>query len=143
VNSSKPAHILYADDDEDDHIFFKEVVAALTDFPCKVTSTYNGAEMLDFLLKKNKFQKNTEKPDFVIMDLNMPILDGFDILKEMQENAAVPKLHVYVLSVSDKEHDKKKCEELGCAGFYTKPVNFSKLTSLIKEILQKERKSFT
>ena len=131
-------HILYADDDEDDHIFFKEGLATLKELTCRITSAYNGAEVLDILLKKNRYANLDSQPQLIIIDLNMPIIDGFSLLAEMRSTPELKDRPVYVLSVSDKDHDKKRCMDLGCSGFYTKPVNFSKLTALIKDILQKE-----
>jgi CheY-like chemotaxis protein len=134
----KSLHILYADDDEDDHIFFKEGLTSLKEFNCYVTSAYNGAEVLDMLLKRNKFRNVDIIPDLVVLDLNMPVIDGFGILKELRKNSRFVDLPVYILSVSDKEPDKERCRALGCTGFYTKPVNFNKLTSVIREILTEQ-----
>jgi len=141
---SKSIHILYADDDEDDHIFFKEGLESLSEvIKVSVTSAYNGAEVLDFLLKKNRFKGDTSVADIIIVDLNMPVIDGYGLLAEMRNNRSLKPVPVYVLSVSDKEHDIKRCKELGSRGFYTKPVNFSKLTAVIKDILAKENFKFS
>ncbi len=131
-------HILYADDDDDDHIFFQEAFTSLKKSNYKISSVYNGAEVLDFLLKKGKYNiDKTPQADLLILDLNMPVLDGFAILKEIISNPKIKNLPVYVLSVSDKEHDRKACMDLGCAGFFTKPVNFGKLTDVLRIILKK------
>jgi two-component system response regulator len=140
--SSKPTHILYADDDEDDHLFFKESFDSLKLSNYKISSVYDGAEVLEFLLKKGKYAgKDIAPPDFLILDLNMPVLDGYAILKEMISNPKIKSIPVYVLSVSDKADDEQACKELGCAGFYTKPVNFKKLTEVIQSILEKFSKA--
>ncbi len=132
-------HILYADDDEDDHIFFREAFHALNANGYEIVSVYNGAELLNYLGGKGHFSDpGHHKADLLILDLNMPIIDGFGILKEMRSNPNMPKIPVYVLSVSDKDDEMKRCKDLGCAEFYTKPVNFNKLQQVIRDILLKQ-----
>jgi CheY-like chemotaxis protein len=129
-----PKHILYADDDEDDHLFFREAFESLHNGDYELSSVYDGAQVIDFLQQKGKFAN--EKPaDLLILDLNMPLVDGLGILKEMISNPKIKNIPVYILSVSDKAEDERKCKELGCTAFYTKPVNLKMLTDLIKKIL--------
>jgi CheY-like chemotaxis protein len=133
---NKVTHILYADDDEDDHIFFREAFHALNVKGYEIVSVYDGAELLNFLRRKADHSNARHVAiDLLILDLNMPIIDGFGILKELKSNPKLPKIPVYILSVSDKEDEMKRCKELGCAEFYTKPVNFSKLQQVIRDIL--------
>jgi len=127
-------HILYADDDEDDHLFFKEAFDSLNPDGYTLSSVNDGAEVLDFLQQKGKFE-HVRPADLLILDLNMPLIDGYGILKEMISNPKIKNIPVYILSVSDKPEDERRCKALGRAAFYTKPVNFKMLTELIKKIL--------
>jgi CheY-like chemotaxis protein len=130
----QPKHILYADDDEDDHLFFKEAFNSLQRADYKLSFVSDGAEVLEFLQHKGKFA-DALPVDLLILDLNMPLLDGYGILKELISNPRIKNVPTYILSVSDKMEDEKRCKELGCAGFFTKPVNFKMLKTVIEKIL--------
>ncbi len=135
--------ILLADDDADDQEFFN---AALSGLNIKgidarslvaVQAVYNGVEAMDFLLTRNNFRnRGTDLPDFIVLDLNMPVMDGFTVLQEMKEYEQLKNIPVYILTTSRDEGHKKKCLALGCAGFFSKPPKVSELQKVIETMLQ-------
>jgi len=133
-NHNKTLVILMADDDADDHFFFQEALAN-TGRKYTLTSVYNGVELLDRLLKKGAYSEaSTIIPDCIILDLIMPVLDGFATLAQIKANATLQHIPVYVFSTTRNPDDMKKAKELQAAGFYTKPPHYDKLKEVIEEI---------
>lgn len=122
--------ILLADDDEDDHFFFKEAIGQESETPVELISAYDGAQALQIL-----FSSASQLPDILVLDLNMPLMDGFSVLRAVRTSAQTSTMPVHVLSTSDDVRDRRKCEQLGCTSYHVKPVNFAQLRSLINGIL--------
>jgi CheY-like chemotaxis protein len=126
--------IVIADDDIDDHFLIGRAIKE-TNIQHTLLSVYNGLELINLLLKQEKYSASQEQvPDLVLMDLNMPLLDGFGALKQIRENAATRDIAVYVLSTSRFEYDRDKSKELGATGFFVKPYHFDGLKDIIREI---------
>src|SRR5687767_12126541 len=111
--------IVVADDDLDD----QELIArGLKD--CKVrievSAVYNGLQLLDYLLKRQAYRNNKETPDLILIDLNMPLMDGFDVLKQIKKIPSIATIPVFVITTSRSKEDRERALELGASGFYSK-----------------------
>jgi CheY-like chemotaxis protein len=73
------------------------------------------------------------QPDLILLDLNMPGLDGIGFLRKIRNQNRLEKIPVFILTTSSDPGDKRTCESLMVRGFYTKPVDFFEL---IPDILQ-------
>lgn len=112
-------------DDEPDNI---EVVAeSLEYYGITVTTATNGAEALQSLEK--------ELPDLVLMDLSMPVLDGWATLRRIRNDDRLQTLKVIALSAHAILGDKEIALEVGFDGYITKPVNVPTLVEDIKQAL--------
>ncbi|HXU27321.1 MAG TPA: response regulator [Bacteroidia bacterium] len=116
---------------EDDKIDAMTVKRAMKDL--KITNSlihvYNGIEALDYL----KNQSN-EKPCIVLLDLNMPKMNGIELLKNLKNDASLKKLPVVVLTTSNAEKDKTESFNLSVAGYMLKPVDYKQFVDVIKDI---------
>jgi CheY-like chemotaxis protein len=121
-------YIVVADDDEDDHYLVRQAIGEITE--ADVTSVYDGRELLTLLTSDT----HDHHPDFILLDLNMPLLDGFGVLGKIKNNEALKNSPIYILSTSRRDEDKKRSGELGAHGFYTKPILFHQLKEIIEEI---------
>lgn len=128
----RPLHIVIADDDADDHLLVRQAIAEIMN--CEVRSVYNGQELLEYLRRQKKFKDVTSLPDFILLDLNMPLMNGFDVLSTISSDRELKKIPIYILSTSRMEHDRQRSGELGARGFYTKPILFHQLKEIIEEI---------
>jgi chemotaxis family two-component system response regulator Rcp1 len=129
-------NILLVDDDADDHLFFKEAIRDIEVAKCDVASVYNGSQALNFLLKEGAYSNCKEPaPDLIIVDLNMPVMNGISLLNIVKNNNQLKNIPVYILTTSNTLAEREKCERLGCNGFYTKPITIPKLHNLVEEIL--------
>lgn len=126
--------ILMADDDPDDRMLAKE---ALTEnkLANDLYFVEDGEELLDFLHQRGKFNKdNAPKPGLILLDLNMPKMDGREALRELKSNETFRKIPVIVLTTSKAEEDILRTYELGVNSFISKPVTFDELVEVTKQI---------
>jgi len=72
-------------------------------------------------------------PDMVMLDVNMPTMDGISALKLIRENAALAGVPVVMVSVDSHPETTRKCNELGCSGYLTKPVDINDLHFILQE----------
>ncbi len=118
--------ILIADDDEDDRMFTKE--AFDENFEEKEIRFVNdGVELLDYLRRKNKYANPalSPRPSIILLDLNMPKMDGREALREIKSDPKLRTIPVVILTTSKAEHDIVKTYDLGVNCFITKPVSFT------------------
>lgn len=126
IRSSKPILLV-----EDDRIDAMTVKRALKDL--KVTNqlvhTVNGEEALDYL--RNESNK---KPCVILLDLNMPKMNGIEFLKITKGEEGLKKIPVVVLTTSREEQDVTESFNLSVAGYMVKAVDYKKLTETIRTI---------
>jgi CheY-like chemotaxis protein len=122
--------ILCVDDDPDDHMMVCEVIRE-ADNSINVIGAHNGEEALDFL-KNGK--ENGDLPCLVILDINMPRMDGKQTLVEIKKDDVLRQLPVVMLSTSNSPVDKLFCEHYGVS-LYTKPDNVAGFSPILKNLL--------
>ena len=126
MRSSKP--ILLVEDDQVDAMTVKR---ALKDI--KVTNRLNivhdGEKALTFL--KNS---ENEKPGIILLDLNMPRMNGIEFLKIAKKDESLKKIPVVVLTTSKEDQDKVDSFNFGVAGYMIKPVDYRKFVEVVKTI---------
>lgn len=77
-----------------------------------------------------------EKPDLILMDMNMPELDGWEATRQLKATAETKDLPVIALTAHAMSGDRDRALEVGCADYHTKPVEFPKLLAQIEALLQ-------
>jgi CheY-like chemotaxis protein len=129
--------ILLADDDRE---YQTLVQFALDDLPISTTLFWvtDGGELLDFLRGCGKYSGAAlaPRPDHILLDLNMPRMDGREALRELRADAALRGIPVTVMSTSDIEEDQSLAYELGANAFLTKSASFSGLVQIMKDLLK-------
>jgi CheY-like chemotaxis protein len=89
----------------------------------------NGEEALDFLR-----DPTNEKPGIILLDLNMPKMNGIDFLKIAKQDPALKRIPVIVLTTSKDERDRVDSFNLGVAGYMIKPVDYMQFVEVVKAI---------
>ena len=122
-------NILLAEDDEDDRAFFAE---ALTDINpnIELSHAHDGNQLLDLLNGGLNLL-----PEAVFLDLNMPLKNGFESLKEIRANAALDKVAVIILSTSWHQATIDTVYTLGANMYIIKPNSFHRLKDVIEKVL--------
>ncbi len=123
-------HILYIDDDDDDRQLVKEAILEI-DHSLQLMEAPGGNEGLEFL-KKAAQDKNL--PCLVILDMNMPGMDGRETLIAIKNEKKYAKIPVVIFTTSSSKLDQTFCEKYGVE-MITKPLNFSNLNTTIRKML--------
>lgn len=134
-NAKQAQSILIIEDSEDDYEAtlraFKRTNLHNPVFWCK-----SGQDALDFLTHTgvHKGETNSTKPGLILLDLNMPGLDGRKTLQHIKEDSALKKIPVIVLTTSSDERDIEACYQIGANTYVQKPVSFDGLIEAIKRL---------
>lgn len=132
ITGSRPAEILLVEDNEDDVILTRESFK-LAKFAINMHHVVNGEECMMFLYKEKKYT-NVPTPDIILLDLNMPVMDGREVLTEMVKDDHLKHLPVVVLTTSEADSDVIDMYKLRCSSYITKPVDFNKFQDIIHQI---------
>ena len=123
-------NLLLAEDSQDDAFFFRR--ALLKVYPNSLlTHVGNGAAAIEFLMEACSQITKSRIPDLVFLDLKMPVLSGFDVLRWIHDWEAASLLRVIVLSGSDHIGDKNRAMELGAQDYLVKPIRPAELKKQI------------
>jgi CheY-like chemotaxis protein len=119
----KLVHILLVDDNEGDILLTKE---AFEESKVKITISVakNGKEALDFLFKRGVFT-DAKKPDLILLDINMPIINGHEVLRQIKADVNLKKIPVIMLTTSSSEKDISTAYENHCNSYIKKPLEMS------------------
>jgi two-component system, cell cycle response regulator DivK len=79
---------------------------------------------------------NAERPDLILMDMNMPELDGWEATRQIKANQELRDVPVLALTAYALTGDKERAVAAGCVDYHTKPIDFPKLLNQIEELLQ-------
>jgi CheY-like chemotaxis protein len=95
----------------------------------------NGQSALDYLFQEGEFEGTTRPPSLlVLLDLNIPVLDGYQVLKRMKSEECLKRIPVVILTTTDDTREVVKCYELGCNVYVTKPVDYEKFAEAIRNL---------
>lgn len=131
--STVPITILYADDDEDDRMLVRDALAE-SRLRNDLRFVEDGEQLLDYLHRRGKWKdpKLSPRPGLILLDLNMPRLDGREALAEIKKSQELRRIPVVVLTTSKAEEDVLRSYDLGVNSFITKPVTFEALVELMR-----------
>ena len=125
-------HILLVEDNEGDIVLTKETFLDAR-IKNKVSIVRDGEEAINFL--NNKVANEIELlPDLILLDINLPKIDGKEVLHYIKNNDLLKKIPVVILTTSSSETDMKAAYEYDANCFISKPVDFEKLFSVFRLI---------
>ncbi len=122
--------ILWADDDPDDLIMFREILRNI-DHSYDIVEVNNGKEALEYLYNVEQASTNL---CLIILDMNMPIMNGRDALAVIKSEEDFKSIPVVIFTTSSSEMDKMFCRRYGVE-MMTKPPEFTTLTSIVQRLL--------
>lgn len=129
----KPAIILLAEDDPGDQELTRRALEQ-SKIRNELYVVEDGEEALDYLLRRGKYQNPTSspKPDLMLLDLNMPKMDGKQLLEQMRADPSLRRIPVVALTTSKQENDIIRTYDLGANSYIVKPVDIDQFVSAIK-----------
>lgn len=125
--STKPV-ILYAEDDLDDFEALRDALLHLTDAYSMVQAK-NGVEVQNYL------EKEEHPPCMIVLDLNMPVMDGKETLQWLKAQELYKDIPLMVFTTSSREEDIKLCQSHNCT-FFRKPTLYRDLLHIVQMMLQ-------
>jgi len=129
-----PVDILLVEDNPGDIQLTKEALAE-TKILTNLFITENGLEAVNFLFKKNQYQ-NAPRPDIIILDLNLPIKDGREVLDIIKQDESLKRIPVVILTSSKAEEDIVRSYNLHANCYITKPLDFEQFIQIVQNIEQ-------
>lgn len=113
----------------DDNRASRELLRAiLKDFACEITEATHGQEALD--------QIRRERPDLVLLDIDMPVLDGFTVVRAIRQDSHLADLPVVAVTAYAMEGDRDKALAAGFTAYVAKPVRAASLRKQVQELLR-------
>jgi len=96
----------------------------------------DGEECLDFLYRRGKYKNGDAppRPGILLLDVNMPKMDGLSVLECIRNDGPLRRLPVVVLTASEADEDRLKSYNLGANAYIVKPVGFENLSETVKTI---------
>ncbi len=131
-SEARPVEILLVEDDEGDVLLTTEALEA-----SKITNNMhvarNGEEALRFLRREGDFA-GAPRPDIVLLDLNLPRVDGREVLAQIKADDDLRRIPIVVLTTSEAEEDILRSYDLHANAYVTKPVDFERFLQVIQRI---------
>ena len=128
----KPIHILLVEDNEGD-IFLVTEALEEGKIVNKISVTKDGKDAIDFLEKKGKYQ-NAERPDLILLDINLPKKNGFEVLEHIKSQKNLKQIPVIMLTTSSSEKDISMSYKNHANCFITKPVDVENFLKVVYSI---------
>lgn len=127
--------ILMADDDPEDTEMAREALDSAR-LANELHIVGDGEELLDYLNRRGHYQDpvSSPQPGLILLDLNMPKMDGREALSEIKADEELRRIPVVVLTTSSAEEDIYRSYDLGVSGYITKPVSFAGLVAAMSQM---------
>lgn len=119
--------ILQIDDDYDDCDFFLEALGEVS--AASYTAIHNPVHALQ------KLVCNEIRPDLIFLDINMPIMNGMELLTELKKKDLVKNIPVIIFSTSVSSDIENKLQDLGAIGYYVKPNDLNLMKTILKNLV--------
>ena len=95
----------------------------------------DGQEILDFLFKKGTSPKlQTGKAYILLLDIQMPKIDGVQVLAQIKADSTLKKLPVIMITTTDDPREIAKCHEIGCNNYITKPIEYENFVNAVRQL---------
>ncbi|MBI3863761.1 MAG: response regulator [Planctomycetia bacterium] len=127
----QPIEILLVDDNEDDVVLLAESFKD-SRFLNLLHVVHDGAEALAYLRREGQY-KSARAPGLILLDINMPKMNGFEVLQCIKADPHLRTIPVVMLTTSTRDEDVARSYDGGACSFVSKPVNLEKLKEVIKQ----------
>jgi CheY-like chemotaxis protein len=134
-SDSSTIHILLAEDDPDDRLLTRRALEK-SRLANTIQAVEDGEELMQYLRHEGKYADpdSAPRPGLILLDLNMPRMDGREALKKIKSDAELRRIPVIVLTTSEAEQDILQSYDLGVNAFVTKPVTFDDLANALQAL---------
>jgi CheY-like chemotaxis protein len=134
TQNTVPVEILLVEDDPGDVLITREAIES-SKVANRLSVVSNGEEALQFLRREEPFA-DAPRPGLLLLDLNLPRLDGREVLARMKADPDLRRIPVVVLTTSSSDEDIVRSYDLHANAYVTKPVDFDQFMSVVRQIDQ-------
>ena len=100
-----------------------------------IVTLEDGQKAIDYLFKEGDYSSDRNpSPPLILLDLNLPVKDGYQVLRAIKGDERTKAIPVVVLTTTDNPHEIARCYELGCNVYITKPVEYEKFSDAIRKL---------
>lgn len=131
TNGQRPLILIGEDDPADRDLIRRALSGGLADFELAA----DGAEVVEYIDRTLAFNTPTKIPDLIIIDLNMPRLNGKQVLERIHENESISAMPVIVFSSSNRQSDIDECYAAGCASYIVKPTDLEPFMAALDNVI--------
>jgi len=101
----------------------------------EIVTLSDGQQAVDYLFKESTYAEATHAlPLLVLLDLNLPQLDGYQVLTRLKADERTRHIPVIILTTTDEPHEIERCYALGCNVYITKPVEYEQFTEAMRKL---------
>ena len=135
MKKAKPSIILLVEDDRGSQELTRRALGE-GKIRNELRIVEDGEEALAYLFRRGKYKDpaTSPKPDLLLLDLNLPRVDGREVLERIRGDSKLRRMAVVVLTTSQQEEDILRSYELGCNSFITKPVDINQFIQVIQAL---------
>lgn len=134
IKSASYDVLLVEDEPADAHL--TRITLEENEAPCKLHHVKDGQEALEFLRRRGEPFQSAPRPHLILLDLNMPRMNGRELLQELKSDPQLAAIPVVVLTTSDSENDVNSSFQAGAAGYIVKPTGMDEFSSAMKGLEQ-------
>jgi len=128
----RPLRVLLVEDDPGDVLIAQEALRA-GNLSTRLDVVSDGVEAMAYLRKQDAYAE-AERPDLILLDLNLPRMSGHEVLAELKADSSLRRIPIVVLSTSVAAEDIAKSYELHANVYVSKPVDFDDFAGVVKQI---------
>lgn len=132
MSAAQPLDVLLVEDDAADVVIAREALRA-GGLPTRLSVVRDGVEALAYLRREDDFA-DAERPDLILLDLNLPRMSGHELLAEVKADESLRRIPVVVLSTSSAAEDVVRSYDLHANVYVAKPVDFDEFSGVIRRI---------
>jgi CheY-like chemotaxis protein len=134
MSEYKPLTIVLVEDDPG-HALLIEKNLRRAGISNLIVPLKDGGEAVEYLFRHvEKVNNLIDHPLLVLLDLNLPVLDGYQVLQRIKNDARTKQIPVVVLTTTDNPHEIARCYELGCNVYITKPVEYDRFSDAVRKL---------
>lgn len=132
--ATEPMVVLLAEDDEGHATLVKRNLAR-SGIANSVVHVTNGQEALNYVYRTGKYaERPTGCALLLVLDINMPCLDGVQVLQQLKADSTTAKIPVIMLTTTDDPREIERCYDMGCSVYITKPVDYERFVEAVTRL---------
>lgn len=132
--SAQPLMIVLAEDDFG-HAYLVRQNLGRAGVANEIVHLPDGQAALDFVFRRGEYAgRPVDRPMLLVLDINMPRVDGVEVLSQLKADEATAKMPVIMLTTTDDPREIERCYHLGCSVYITKPVDYDAFVEAVKRL---------